>query len=555
MHRRSAAIHRRWAGLAVLAVGGMLAAALGAPAQAADDGGPVRFVVRVAGAAPSRAEIQRSVGGLAVSQVVPLGRGVAAVTVRTADPDGAAAALDASPLVAGASPDRRFTTLGTRAPVVPGDPWFADQWDLWDAPSTERAGGYGVDAPRAWTRSTGSPSVVVAVVDTGITAHPDLHGAALEPGYDFVSSTDGIGTGDGDGWDADPADPGDACPELGEPASWHGTFVAGEIAAQHGTGGVAGEAPGVTLEPVRVLGSCGGTEADTIAAIEWASGGAVAGVPAAARPAQVVSLSLGSADGACSPALQTAVSDATARGSIVVAAAGNEGAALASTSPANCTGVVSVVASTRSGRLASYSNHGTAAVPATIAAPGGSRLNPVIGDSWTSGTTIGARGNRAALAAEAGTSMATPRVSAAIALLLSVRPGLEPAEAVRLLTASATPFPSASGCSVVRCGAGVVNAGDLVGATRRFVHATAVRVTGTARPGHRLLAHAGTWHPTPVVVAFRWLRDGEPIAGATGASYRLRARDAGHRIAVRVQVLHPGTRTARAASASRRVVS
>ena len=269
-----------------------------------------------------------------------------------------AAALDASPLVAAATPDRRFTVSSTPSPISGVAPWFPEEWDLWDPASTTRAGGYGVDAPRAWTRTYGSRNVVVAVLDTGITPHPDLVGVAKVPGYDFVSEIDGVETGDGDGWDADPSDPGDACAELDQDSSWHGTFVTGEIAAQRDRSGVVGQAPGITIEPVRVLGGCGGSEADTIAAIEWSSGGAVDGVPANQHPASVISMSLGSDTGACSDALQTAVDDAIDRGSVVVAAAGNDGTTMADTSPANCAGVVSVVATTRSGSLASYSNRG-----------------------------------------------------------------------------------------------------------------------------------------------------------------------------------------------------
>jgi serine protease len=533
--------------VAVLAVAVTLTACLGGAALAEEPTDAVRFVVRTAVDAPTRAEVQRTVGSLDVTAVRSLGDGVAAVTVDTADPAAAAARLNASPVVSGASAERRYTIAGAKAPRAASDRYFDDQWDLWDAASTARAGGYGVDAPRAWTRTYGSPGVVVAVLDTGITRHPDLTGATILPGYDFVSQTDGIDPGDGNGWDADPTDAGDACAETGEDASsWHGTFVTGEIVAQHQGDGVAGQAPGVAVEPVRVLGACGGIESDTIAAIEWASGGTVPGVPANPSPASVLSLSLGSPDGRCSPAMQTAVDDAIGRGAVVVAAAGNDGSAVRTTSPANCAGVVSVAASTRSGTLADYSNRGTASLSPTIAAPGGSPTAPVLGDSWT-------RSGRAAIAYEEGTSMATPRVSAAVALLLSVRPGLTPAQVTARLVATVTPFRAAARCTAVRCGPGIVNAGNLVGATRRFVHASRATISGTARPGHRLVAHPGTWRAKPERVRYRWLRDGRPIAHATARTYRLTAKDAGHRIGVRVQVLRTGTATAQATASARRV--
>jgi serine protease len=525
-----------------------LAAIPAITASAAQQPGPVRLVVTLHGATPSRAALQADVRSLRVDAVQQLGHGLAAVTVRTDDARAAAEALDASSRVADAAPDRRFTASSTPAPVSAPDPWFPEQWDLWDARSTVRAGGFGVDASRAWTATMGDPDVVVAVLDTGITAHPDLAGASIVPGYDFVSQTGGVGSGDGDGWDGDPSDPGDACAALGQGSSWHGTFVTGEIVAQRGRSGVVGEASRVSVEPVRVLGPCGGSEADSIAAIEWSSGGSVQGVPPNPHPAQVVSMSLGSQAGACSGALQTAIDDAIGRGSVVVAAAGNDGSTMSGTSPANCAGVISVVATTRTGALAGYSNRGDSRITPSISAPGGSDADPVIGDTWTSAGAFAAAGDTAAIAAEEGTSMATPLVSGAIALLLSVHPGLHPADVLQRLGATATPFPVGSTCTRARCGAGIVDAGGLLGAKQVFLHASATRITGGARVGTRVKAAAGSWRPAPDRVRYRWLRDGRPIARATGRTYVLRARDAGHRIAVRVQVSRARTSSAVAMS-------
>lgn len=515
---------------------------------------PTSFVVTVSGDAPTVEALQASVPSVEVQSVQPLGDGLAAVQV--AAPTSTAQqqqALDASPLVAAASPARRFRVAGTPSPIAGLAPWYDEEWDLWDASSTVRAGGFGVDAPRAWTKTFGSRSVVVAVLDTGITPHPDLAGTAKVAGYDFVSQTDGVLTGDGDGWDADPSDPGDACSDLGSDSTWHGTFVTGEIAAQRNRSGVVGQAPGITIEPVRVLGGCGGSEADTIAAIEWSSGGTVDGVPANQHPANVISMSLGSDTGDCSDALQTAIDDAIDRGSVVVAAAGNDGTTMADTSPANCAGVVSVVATNRSGSLASYSNRGTDDITPAIAAPGGSDANPVIGDIWTSAGAFTAKGNHAAIGTEIGTSMATPRVSAAIALLLSVRPGLDPADVMQRLAVTATPFPAGSTCTEERCGDGIVNAGDLVGAKRVLMRTTSPAVVGSTKVGEKLRARAGTSRPSPKSVKYSWLRDGRAIAHATASTYRLRAADAGHRISVRVQLVHPDALTATATSASRRI--
>jgi serine protease len=525
----------------------------GTAASAAPKADPVGFVVTVHGSAPSRAAVQKTVGALPVQSVRSIGRGLARVLVRTTRPAAAAARLAASPLIGEATRDRRFSVAATPSPVQVKDQWFSQQWDLWDASSIVRAGGFGVDAPRAWTRTTGSRSVVVAVLDTGVTQHPDVAGASFVPGYDFVSETDGVVTGDGDGWDGDPSDPGDACTDTGTASSWHGTFVTGEIVAQRGSTGVVGQAPGVSVEPVRVLGGCGGSEADSIAAIEWASGGTVDGVPANAHPANVVSMSLGSDTGACSDALQIAVDDAIGRGVTIVAAAGNDATSMADTSPANCAGVVSVVSTTRSGSLSSFSNRGSASITPSIAAPGGSDANPIVGDTWTGARAFSAAGNTGVIGTDQGTSMATPRVSAAIALLLSVQPGLDPADIMQRLAQTATPFPAGSSCTEARCGDGIVNAGDLVGAKRVFLHATATKVVGIAKVGRLLRASAGTWRPAAQQLTYRWLRDGTPIAKATGRTYRLRAKDAGHRIAVRVQAQRADALTASAQSTARRI--
>ncbi|RIX30314.1 S8 family serine peptidase [Amnibacterium setariae] len=552
MNRSAGAGLRRCAALVATVA---MTVGLGGAAVAADAGGdPSRFVVQVDGALPTAAQLDASLPSVQVESVRPLGEGLAAVEVTGRGTETQQErALDASPLVDAASPDRRFTVASTRAPVADADPWTSEQWDLWDASSQARAGGFGIDAPRAWTRTRGDRDVVVAVLDTGITPHPDLRGASVLPGYDFVSDIEGIDTGDGGGWDGDPSDPGDACAELGTDSSWHGTFVAGEIVAQRNGTGVIGAAPRVSVLPVRVLGGCGGSEGDSIAAIEWASGGRVPGVPANPNPAQVLSLSLGSDTGECSDALQTAIDDAIDRGTVVVAAAGNDGATMADTSPANCAGVVSVVATTRTGMLAGYSNRGDASITPSIAAPGGSDANPVVGDVWTAAGAFTDQGNRAAIGADQGTSMATPRVAAAVALLLSVRPGLDPADVMQRLAATATPFPAGSTCTEARCGEGIVNAGDLVGAQRVFLQTAAPRTTGTARVGKRLTATSGSWKPSPTAVRYRWLRDGKPVAGATGRAYRLRPRDAGHRIAVRVQAVRGGTLAATATSPARRI--
>lgn len=126
-----------------------------------------------------------------------------------------AARIAADPAVEYAEPDRHVLAASTTAP---DDPLLPEQWTL--------TGDWGVRPSGAWARTRGR-GVVVAVLDTGVVAHPDLHGQTV-PGWDMVSSR--RTARDGDGRDADPADPGDAAPPYGV-SSWHGTHVSGIVAA------------------------------------------------------------------------------------------------------------------------------------------------------------------------------------------------------------------------------------------------------------------------------------------------------------------------------------
>src|SRR5205085_1963834 len=160
-----------------------------------------------------------------------------------------ASQLETDTAVRYADPVRRV-----RAQRVPNDPSFDTQWAL-----TDPVGG--INAPAAWDLQTGSPAVTVAVLDTGITQHPELAGRVL-PGYDFISNP--TTANDANGRDSDPSDPGDSTGnnECGdgapsEASSWHGTFVAGLIAANTNNGvGIAGVDWNAKILPVRVLGRC-----------------------------------------------------------------------------------------------------------------------------------------------------------------------------------------------------------------------------------------------------------------------------------------------------------
>ena len=342
-----------------------------------------------------------------------------------------------------AEPDRRMHALFT-----PNDPQFAQQWHYFEA-----AGG--INAPLAWDKATGK-GVVVAVIDTGARPHADLV-ANLVPGFDFISSA--ARAGDGNGRDNDGSDPGDfnAAGECGagsraSNSSWHGTHVAGTIAAvTNNASGVAGIAFNAKVQPVRVLGKCGGSTADITDAIIWASGGAVAGAPSNPTPARVINMSLGGG-GACSRTEQAAINSARSRGTVVVVAAGNEAQDVANASPANCTGVVAVAATGRTGKRASYSNFGTGV---DLAAPGGDGRDGVL-STVNAGKTVPAGD---AFAQFQGTSMATPHVAAVAALMLSVNAALTPDQVETLLKSSVRKF-AAGDCN--QCGTGLLDANAAV---------------------------------------------------------------------------------------------
>jgi len=311
------------------------------------------------------------------------------------------------------------------------------QWYLQPSSSATPAA---ISATTAWQNGAlGSPSIVVAVIDTGIIeGHPDFvypAGTSGPPklqcnagstgsacGYDFVSCDQGNLTtnsqghttadcsasssaatydfaNDGHGWAPDAADPGDwidatdvTLPLFQQAgcttqalSSWHGTKVAGIIGAVANNGiGVAGIAPLTTILPVRAIGKCSGRVSDIAAAILWASGVGVttdAGTIAASPAANIINLSL-AAQSPCSQTEQDAITQAIDAGVIIVAAAGNEGGPL--DAPANCSGVLSVVGLRAAGTKVPYSNLSSSDAAATIAAPGGNCVTA----STTAGITV-----------------------------------------------------------------------------------------------------------------------------------------------------------------------
>jgi len=337
---------------------------------------------------------------------------------------------------------RMFPTL------TPNDTNYGVQWHYSDATA-------GMNAPAAWDLATGV-GVNVAVIDTGITDHSDLN-ANIVGGYDFVTGGGGIDPRDGNGRDSNPADEGDwaaagVCRPQASNSSWHGTHVAGTIAAvTNNNKGVAGVAYGSKVVPIRALARCGGTTADIADSIVWASGGAVSGIPTNPNPAKVINLSLGGGQ-SCQSASQSAINTARANGSVVVVAAGNSSSNVSGFTPASCDGVIAVAATNREANRASYSNFGNLI---DIAAPGGESGSDGVASTVNAGTTTP---TSESYAYYAGTSMAAPHVAGVAAMMFEVNPSLTPTEVENILKSSAKPFPNGSNCNTSNCGDGMLDA-------------------------------------------------------------------------------------------------
>ncbi|MDX3841995.1 S8 family serine peptidase [Streptomyces europaeiscabiei] len=357
------------------------------------------------------------------------------------------AEYQADPQVAYVAPDRLNKAMAT-----PNDTEYSKQWDLSEATA-------GMNVPGAWDKVTGT-GVTVAVIDTGYVAHSDL-AANIVGGYDFIADT--AVSVDGNGRDSNPADPGDwnnatEC-GTGVPASdssWHGTHVAGTIAAAtNNSKGIAGIAYGAKISPVRVLGKCGGYDSDIIDAITWASGGTVSGVPANTNVAKVINMSLGGG-GACTTATQSAITAAVNRGTTVVVAAGNSNANAANYSPASCNNVISVAATNRAGSRSSYSNFGSVV---DIAAPGGETRTAESGGILSTLNAGTKTPTSESYAYYQGTSMAAPHIAGLAALVKSANSALTPAQIESAIKTNSRALPGT--CSG-GCGAGLADAAKTV---------------------------------------------------------------------------------------------
>ncbi|MFM6977554.1 MAG: S8 family serine peptidase [Micrococcales bacterium] len=361
------------------------------------------------------------------------------------------------------------------------EPMFGSQWYL--------SATTGVNVQKAWGYTKGSPSVVVAVIDSGITKHPDLD-SQLVAGYDFVSngtrSCSFSKSGDGDGWDSDPSDPGDYYTDNTgfHASSWHGTHVAGIIAAAQNDYGISGIAPNAKIQPIRALGPDGGCSADLIAALNWAAGLSVPNAPINKTPAKVINLSMGTSNASSCDYSANAGSLASTGGALAalkaagvttITAAGNSNTDANDSYPGNCFPTINVGATGISQDRSWYSNYTVitnsegAGVGVDISAPGGDDRDSATAPAGTKGKILsdlndGQRepGNPT-FGLEEGTSMAAPVVAGVVALLYSVKPNITFDQVYEVLKNSVTKFKPGGDCAsatITRCGVGIVNAGN-----------------------------------------------------------------------------------------------
>jgi subtilisin family serine protease len=377
------------------------------PATAVADPAP-RVLVRFApGTTPAQRADMRSRAGVERDAKLAL-KGLELVTPKAGVSVGdAVSGLERMNGVLYAEPDAVRT-----ATAVPNDPLYPQQWAL---PT--------IDAPAAWDDTTGSPQVTVAVVDTGIDAtdtdlapniwtNPGESGGGRE-----TNGVDDDGDGfvdDVHGWDFVS---GDARPQDG---NGHGTHVAGTIAARGNNGvGVAGVSWTTSLMPLRVLDNAGrGFVSNTLSAYALA----------ARDGARVVNASLGG------PTFSQAEHDtiAAAANTLFVVAAGNaaQNDDVVGQYPCdyNLANVVCVAATDQDDTLAGFSNFGATNVD--LAAPGVNILSTLPGNAY---------------GRLSGTSMATPHVAGAAALILARNPGLSVAGLRAALLSSVTPVPALAG--------------------------------------------------------------------------------------------------------------
>lgn len=318
------------------------------------------------------------------------------------------AELRKDPDIESAGPNYRYRVFRT-----PDDSLYGDLWGLRNTGQSSGSAGADMDAEIAWDTVTGSASVVVAVIDTGIdTTHPDL-AANIGTGYDF---------GDGD------SNPHDDCTD--PTVRGHGSHVSGIISAVgNNATGVTGVGWGLSIMPLKVAQSdCDLFLDDVASALVYATN----------NGAHVVNISLG---GEHEATMQAAVNAATSAGLVVVAAAGNESTDDFTFSyPAAYSDVVAVAATDRTDQVASFSNYGSWV---DIAAPGDEIRSTIPSNTY---------------GYKSGTSMASPMVAGVVGLMKSLNPAMTRAQILTKLAQATEDIDALNPTYVGLIGAGRINA-------------------------------------------------------------------------------------------------
>jgi len=471
--------------------------------------------------------------------------------------------------------------------AVPNDTLYATmQWYLQPSSTTTPAA---IDAQTAWDTTTGSSSLVIADLDTGIRFdHPDLltttgGGRLISPGYCFI--TDAFVANNTTCPNADASDPGDwftstdisshSAECSGEtlppgttmqPSSWHGTRTAGLLGAiTNNNAGIAGTTWQGQILPLRVLGKCGGSDSDIAQAMLYAAGIAVTVNGASITnptPAKIINMSLGGT-GTCPATYTDVISQVTAKGVLVVASAGNEGGPV--DVPGNCPGVAAVAGLRHIGTKVGFSSLGP---EVALSAPAGNCVNTAPGSTClypiTSTTNPGTTTPSTTYTAtnaytdqvanpNLGTSFSAPLVSGIGALMASVNSNLNSCKLISRLKEGSVAFPQTSSTSTTMChvpasasdlqttecictldgktcGAGMASASGAIKAALRPIAAVSVPSTVTAGQSVTLQAGGSAAANTATVASYLWTSVGNhtlSISGGTTATASVTAPSCG----------------------------
>ena len=368
-----------------------------------------------------------------------------------------------------------FGLIQGASAAVPNDPDYGKQWYLEAA-----------HLPMAWDFAKGSPTVTVAVIDSGVDInHPDLKGRIWTnpgeiPNNGIDDDQDGL-IDDVHGWNFVDNN-NDPNPDLSVGGSdegvQHGTLVAGVIAANGNNGtGVSGVVWNVRIMPLRVLDNRGsGGTSGVDAAIRYA----------VSHGAKVVNISF--SGHSYSPTLANTLRDAYKAGVIIVAAAGNEGDTeqggnlnvhpeypVCYRGAANEQIVIGVSALDVRGKRSSFTNYGSECI--SLSAPGENFYLPQVYRPSSAGF------QQAYGSGWSGSSLAAPLVSGVAALMASMSPGISPSEVRRLLMSTAENISAQNPGVAADLGAGELNAGAAIQALQSSLLVTgAVSSSQTSVP-------------------------------------------------------------------------